>query len=64
MRHTKKNPGFTNRGTGFRTVGSRMGQLIGRDFSPAVFADEKMRRADLSYYVGDRRTILMVAPKL
>ena len=64
MRNTKKNPGFTNRGTGFRTVGSKIGQLIGRDFSPAVFADEKMRSASLSYYVGDRRTILMVAPQL
>ena len=37
MRHTKKNEGFTNNGTGFRTVASRIGQLIGHDFSPAVF---------------------------
>lgn len=64
MRNTKKNVGFTNMGSGFRTVASNIGQLIGRDFSPAVFNDQKMREADLSYYVGNKRTILMVAPKL
>lgn len=64
MRNTKKNSSFTSYGTGFKTVPSRIGQIIGHDFSPAVFNNKKMRAAFLSYYVGDKRTIVMVVPKL
>lgn len=63
MRSTKKNPYFTS-AIGLKAVPSKIGQLIGHDFSPAVYNDEKMRAANLAYYVGDRRTILMVAPNL
>lgn len=43
-----------------RAIGSNLGKTINRRFSPAVFADERMRKADLACYVGDLGTILQV----
>lgn len=50
--------------SGLKAIPSEIGKLIGHDLSPAIFNDQKMRNADLAYYVGDKRTILMVAPQL
>ena len=44
-------------------VPSKIGQLIGRDFSPAVFKDSKMKSANLSYLVGDAMTFIKILSK-
>lgn len=44
-------------------VPSKIGQLIGRDFSPAVFRNPKMKAASLSYLVGDVMTFIKILSK-